>query len=461
VRFNHLPSHADSITAMCSSDAWVGDVEASPDTFNMAFRGQRIVAAALALTVSKFGMGSTAGQRLLFAGCSAGSRGAMFTIDYLPAMLHDLGVPTANLQVQGMFDSPMWVDVEPITGEDGPIVPLQEQTQAILELVNATGRLGPTCQVAFPPAEWWKCLYGQYRLPFVETPYAMNAAQFDKFQLPYNEGGNPPYNAAGLAYASNFQDAVRSALAPLPTSEQPGSAVYSAACFHHCVTQEPSYWAIHVYNVSFRDLTAAWYFQNDAPLKYVEQCDGFKCGTCRSHRKHPGAPPDPRPKPPRAPAPPDPFAIWSPPPPVTLAAGSILPRVRSTSTVSATAAKHRADVMRWVVLFAVLLGVLTGYTFISRRTRRLRAIPTPGWSEGTEGMPLIPNRGGVGRGGGAASAAVSSFRSDTRYAKPPGSGGAALSVPDEMVRGPLPAPTAPAGRPLGRSPSAGRYTGRR
>ena len=167
----------------CSSDAWVGDVPASPDTFNMAFRGQRIVAAALALTVTKFGMGATAGQRLLFSGCSAGSRGAMFTLDYVPGLLHGMGVPSANLEVQGLFDSPLWVDVQPITGADGPIVPLQEQTAAILNLVNATGRLGPTCTAAFPPGDWWKCLYGQYRLPFVETPYVMNAAQFDKFQL--------------------------------------------------------------------------------------------------------------------------------------------------------------------------------------------------------------------------------------------------------------------------------------
>ena len=170
---------------------------------------------------------------------------------------------------------------------------------AILTLVNATGRLGEECAAAFPPADWWKCLFGQYRLPFVRTPYALNAAQFDKFALPYNEGGNPPYGAAGLQYADAFQSAIRSALAPLPTAAQPGSAIFSAACFHHCVTQEPSYWAIHVYNVSFRDLTAAWYFQNEAPLKYVEACTGFKCGTCRSHRVHPDAPPDPRAKPPR------------------------------------------------------------------------------------------------------------------------------------------------------------------
>ena len=272
---------------------------------------------------------------------------------------------------------------------------------------------------------------------------------------PYNEGGNPPYNAAGLAYASNFQAAVRSALGPLPTSEQAGSAIFSSACFHHCVTQEPSYWAIRVYNVSFRDLSAAWYFQDMAPLKYVEQCDGYKCGTCRSHRKHPGAPPDPRPKPPRSPAPPDPFAVWSPPPPPLGGVGRV-----GAATVALpgakTSSKSGSHARRWALLAGVLLAMLVGYQCVTRRVRQLRAIPVADWSEG---QPLIPSRptaggarggapaavrpypaaGGTTAGPSAAAAALSAFRSDSRYAKPPsageGGGGAGMG------------PSAPAGRP--------------
>lgn len=90
----------------CSSDAWVGDVARSDATFGLAFRGQRIISATLSSLVTNHGLGSTAGQRLLFAGCSAGGRGAMFTIDYVPAILHDLGVRDGDVQLQGLFDSP-------------------------------------------------------------------------------------------------------------------------------------------------------------------------------------------------------------------------------------------------------------------------------------------------------------------------------------------------------------------
>ena len=270
-------------------------------------------------------------------------------------------------------------------------------------------------------------------------------------------GGNPPYNAAGLAYADNFQAAVRAALGPLPTSQQPGSGVFSSACFHHCVTQEPSFWAIRVYNVSFRDLAAAWYFQDQAPLKYVEECTGYKCGTCRSHRKHPGAPPDPRPKPPRSPAPPDPFAVWSPPPPPTGAWASgtsvAIPGARKRSTSS--------HAQRWLLLTALLLAVMVAYHCITRRVRRLRAIPVADWAGG-EGQPLVPARtasggargivaapsraypaaGGTSASQSAAAAALTAFRSDSRYAKPQGAG---AGDPGGGATGM--APSAPAGRP--------------
>lgn len=135
---------------------------------------------------------------------------------------------------------------------------------------------------------------GEYRLPFVETPYILNAAQFDNFQVPYNEGSNPPYNATQLAYASQFQAAVLEALSIVPNANQQSSGVFSSACFHHCVTQETDFWGIKVNNVSFRDVAAEWYFKGVAPIHIVESCEGFRCGQCRNHRKDPGAAPDPK-----------------------------------------------------------------------------------------------------------------------------------------------------------------------
>lgn len=58
-----------------------------------AFKGQRIVEAALSVLSSDTGpfspgyaLGSLPGTRVLFGGCSAGARGAMFTLDYVAQM---------------------------------------------------------------------------------------------------------------------------------------------------------------------------------------------------------------------------------------------------------------------------------------------------------------------------------------------------------------------------------------
>jgi hypothetical protein len=232
---------------------------------------------------------------------------------------------------------------------------------------------------------------------------------------------------------------VRTALAPLPTAAQNGSAVFSAACFHHCVTQETTFWGIKVYNVSFRDLAGAWYFQKRAPLKYVEACDGFKCGTCRTHRKNPGAPPDPRPKPPRAPSPPDPFAVWSPPPKGMLMHPPPPPmRIAGGVQAQESAGEQHRHVAAGVL---VLLGLAAGIWFcLARRGRRLRVMHGERSLELEEDALIggAARRAGGGGGGGGygaaggggapapgdAAAALAAFRADARYATPGSVGGA-------------------------------------
>lgn len=101
----------------CSSDAWAGDIGASNFTWGWAFRGQRILAAALTDLVRTQGLGSHSATqlaegpaRVLLSGCSAGARGAMFNLDYVGGLLEAAGLATSAYQVQGLLDSPLWVD---------------------------------------------------------------------------------------------------------------------------------------------------------------------------------------------------------------------------------------------------------------------------------------------------------------------------------------------------------------
>jgi len=235
----------------CSSDALVGDASAASNNFSWPFRGQRILQSLFATLAEGVSVANTtvvhfanhthadhntyttytltAQDKVLFAGCSAGARGAMMSADYVQSML-----PPGSPPVLAFFDSPLWVDVQP---NEANIVPLENQTAAIYGLINATSRIPADCAAAYPGDEAWKCLYGQYRLPFVRTPYVLSASQFDKFQLSYNEGGTPPYTGANLSYADAFQQVVRSVVLSLPVeSTQPRSAVYSSACYKHCTS---------------------------------------------------------------------------------------------------------------------------------------------------------------------------------------------------------------------------------
>ena len=92
----------------CSSDAWVGDTVAG----GLYFRGQAIVEAVLADLVQQQNLGQNSADRLLFGGCSAGARGAMFTLDSVADMLARSGV--TGVQLQGLLDSPLWIDVAPL-----------------------------------------------------------------------------------------------------------------------------------------------------------------------------------------------------------------------------------------------------------------------------------------------------------------------------------------------------------
>jgi hypothetical protein len=278
-------AHSRSALTHCApcSDAWIGDVGASNETFGYAFRGRRIIKAALTQMVTQHGMGTVAPgwptkPRLLFGGCSAGARGAMVNLDFVAETLASLNV---SMEVSGLLDSAIWLDVAPAV----PNTPsLADETYAAAQLFNASDIYGDECAAAMPAGEAWRCLLGQYRMPFLQTPYLANEAQFDSFQLEFNEGGPPPYNASATAYAVAFQSAMTAVAQVLPTSVQTSSSMFSAACYKHCVTTNSEFWSIQIKGVSLRDVALAWWNTPlSAPRRVMDTCRGFKCGFCREN----------------------------------------------------------------------------------------------------------------------------------------------------------------------------------
>lgn len=72
---------------------------------------------------------------------------------------------------------------------------------------------------------------------------------------------SPPWNPTQQAYALQFQTDTVNILNTLPTKAQANaSAVFSAACYVHCLSDEALFWGIRVRNESMRDLLERWYF---------------------------------------------------------------------------------------------------------------------------------------------------------------------------------------------------------
>jgi len=292
----------------CSSDAWVGDAAASALTGGFAFRGQRAVPAAL-LWLTRVHAFGAAGipERLLLAGSSAGGRGVLFTIDYLQPLVP----PSVN--IHAFADSALWLDVPQLAAGSAPS--LQAQTQMALPMLNATSRLDPLCTATYglwtasATSAAWKCLYTQYRIPFLRVPYLLAEAQFDSFALPAFAGAPAPYLSPNASqFALSYAATAALFLSSLPLGDQPYSGVWSAACYTSCPSDSAAFYKLAVYpsaaNRSSSDAAAApttlaealklWFWANQVPMRIVDRCaldpqPAFACGVCRNRTQPPYA----------------------------------------------------------------------------------------------------------------------------------------------------------------------------
>jgi hypothetical protein len=148
----------------CSSDAWMGNAVA----WEEQFRGAPTVYAVFTDLLNN--MGLAAGAKLLFGGCSAGARGAMVHLDNVVAMLAQEGI-----EARGMLDSGLWIDVQPVTntGMGGTLL---DQAEYVYGFANTSSVIPADCAAAYPGQEY-KCLFGQYRMPFVKSDYFISMSQ--------------------------------------------------------------------------------------------------------------------------------------------------------------------------------------------------------------------------------------------------------------------------------------------
>lgn len=151
----------------------MGDASA----FGYQFRGRAIVNATVTALVQQHGLSN--GDHFLFGGCSAGGAGALANIDSISRLLYTNGV--TSLRFGGFFDASGWPDIpQPpwLANDNNAATPLVQSVQQLAQFINPS--IPPDCAAANQGQEYL-CIYPSVRLQYVETPYLLNAAQFDSF----------------------------------------------------------------------------------------------------------------------------------------------------------------------------------------------------------------------------------------------------------------------------------------
>lgn len=257
----------------CTSDAHMGNGEG----FGFQFRGGVVVQAVLKDLIATHGLGGGTGRDLvIFGGGSAGGRGSMVHLDYVSEML---GSAASHVDVVGFLDSPAWIDIEPIS-ESFPGFPYI--VQHVHSYANVE-HLGSACTEAYPN-DLWKCMYGQYRLPTLTTPFFLVASQADAYQLGNNVGHKPrALSTKEQSYAKNFAVLTKDLVASVKASSS-ANAVYSWQCYNHCVGANHD--GFDEFTVNGNTMGEAlqqflgWLPETTSPaLSWIDTCTDFACGS--------------------------------------------------------------------------------------------------------------------------------------------------------------------------------------
>lgn len=249
----------------CSSDGYMGDAAASPETWGWHFRGQRLVFTMIKELIRFHGLSSA--STIVMGGASAGARGVMTLLELLIKQHFPEGS-----KVIGFLDSPYYIDFTPFSNKFPGF--MYEEKQKYLYF-NTTGALSSACIEQFKMDNGaWKCQFGEYRMPFLNVPYFMVASQYDSYQLTHNTQSVPPYISVQLdSYASAFgrrtkeliEELVASKSRLISSDQHHKFAYISWSCYDHAISESDLFSVIK---------TADGITQNEALHSYI-QLDPF------------------------------------------------------------------------------------------------------------------------------------------------------------------------------------------
>ena len=82
----------------------------------------------------------------------------------------------STVKVRGFLDSPLWLDYPSFNSSFGGFPLETQKAYEYYGLTPSSAVVGAECAAKYQGEEW-KCLFGQYRMPLLKTPYLLVAAQ--------------------------------------------------------------------------------------------------------------------------------------------------------------------------------------------------------------------------------------------------------------------------------------------
>lgn len=210
--------------------------------------------------------------------------------------------------VIGFMDSPFYIDVPPMSKTS---MGFQYEEQQKYALYNPSAILSTEC-TSFHVGHEWKCLFGQYRIPFIKAPFFMIASHYDEYQLRLNMARGPPFfdtDVMAFEYMELFGHTTKTLIsqlaeannvfnsdAPVPQLPLPqrvsrakpgGFAYYSWACYNHDVSDTQAFFTMHINGITQkrafelyldRKPLQAQHEGRHFTMSWIDDCRGFACG---------------------------------------------------------------------------------------------------------------------------------------------------------------------------------------
>ena len=156
----------------------------------------------------------------------------------------------------------------------------------------------PQACTALYPGDPWKCVWGSYRLPLLQTPYFLVASQFDRrgrnaprpqkpscgrrpcaavrpcdsFEIAYDTDNYSPATEQQCKFVNSFQAAVLDLFGVLPS----GTSIFSSTCYVHCLSGQATWYQFQVNGMTMAGAVDNFFWKKEE-TKIISTCRGWQC----------------------------------------------------------------------------------------------------------------------------------------------------------------------------------------